>query len=570
MTDKHGLLRDHDNPDTYDDVVRNGHRYDTVFQDDHTYSTNNHRLNGELTDIQEDSRHRDCDETPNNEKQVSPHPIGKANSIAPNLLVIKSYKRRWYLLFVFSMIAIAQASNWNQFGPIAKSMEFAFSWPSTTVPWMLNIGVFAYVMFMIPFAWLMDRKGLRISNLITSGLLCVGSGLRCITMHPPNVTWLFYIAQFLCGSAGPVANAAGPLLSSLWFPPHQRTTATALGTLSIPLGLSLSFIIGPQLVPEPGNSTTNGTSHISSDSITFDDQNNISDITVSEMRSYMHRYMYIDFGFCCTIFLLVLLYFPSFPKSPPSVSAATERTVFKQGIKMLVKNVKFWMIIIPFGVTVATQQCFTALLDDILSPLDVSQTDAGWIGFYATAAFIPSGLLVSRFADVFSHHMKLYLTVLYSISAGFFVWAALIVGNVISYSEATIYTSIICGGLFMGAAYPLFYELCCETTYPVAEGITIGALTLGNTVSGLILLGVQGIPNAANDYSWWGWCLAASMVASLPVFLVLKDKYNRMAVDEGVPTYPPPNVDIEVSSNFPEYSINGATCTSDTKNILQT
>ena len=44
--------------------------------------------------------------------------------------------------------------------------------------------------------------------------------------------------------AGPVTMGGAPLLSAIWFPVHQRTTATAIGVLSGTLGVAVSFIIG--------------------------------------------------------------------------------------------------------------------------------------------------------------------------------------------------------------------------------------------------------------------------------------------------------------------------------------
>ena len=74
--------------------------------------------------------------------------------------------------------------------------------------------------------------------------------------------------QLLNGLAGPVTQAAPPLLSAAWFPPEQRTTATAVAALCGSLGVALSFVIGPKfvtdvksemniLLPRPGNHSAN-------------------------------------------------------------------------------------------------------------------------------------------------------------------------------------------------------------------------------------------------------------------------------------------------------------------------
>lgn len=61
---------------------------------------------------------------------------------------------------------------------------------------------------------------------------------------------------------------------------------------------------------------------------------------------------------------------------------------------------------------------------------------------------------------------------------------------------ASLYKSSILGGFFVSGTIPLFYELTVESTYPVAEGITTGLLTLINnsfTVIFLIILMVPGV-----------------------------------------------------------------------------
>ena len=54
---------------------------------------------------------------------------------------------------------------------------------------------------------------------------------------------------------------------------------------------------------------------------------------------------------------------------------------------------------------------------------------------------------------------------------------------------------MITAGGFVGAATPLFFEIACELSYPVAEGLTNGVLTLLNNISGLIFLFMMMVPN---------------------------------------------------------------------------
>ena len=56
---------------------------------------------------------------------------------------------------------------------------------------------------------------------------------------------LIHTGQFFNDLAAPVAMGAPPLVSSTWFPPNQRATATAISSLTSYVGISISFGVGP-------------------------------------------------------------------------------------------------------------------------------------------------------------------------------------------------------------------------------------------------------------------------------------------------------------------------------------
>lgn len=61
--------------------------------------------------------------------------------------------------------------------------------------------------------------------------------------------------------------SAGPYLSTTWFAPDQRATATAIASLFCYLGGAASFLVGPLVVPAPNVSqTVNGVAAAVSDS----------------------------------------------------------------------------------------------------------------------------------------------------------------------------------------------------------------------------------------------------------------------------------------------------------------
>lgn len=55
------------------------------------------------------------------------------------------------------------------------------------------------------------------------------------------------------------------------------------------------------------------------------------------MRSEIDLFLLSEAVLCGLTFLLVLLYFPSKPPTPPSSSAALQRTNFKEGALILLR-----------------------------------------------------------------------------------------------------------------------------------------------------------------------------------------------------------------------------------------
>lgn len=71
----------------------------------------------------------------------------------------KSYKRRWYILFLFSLLCFLQNLVWNTWSPLAPSVAFALGWTNADVALQANWGCIMYLISAPFFSWLMDVKG---------------------------------------------------------------------------------------------------------------------------------------------------------------------------------------------------------------------------------------------------------------------------------------------------------------------------------------------------------------------------------------------------------------------------
>ena len=185
--------------------------------------------------------------------------------------------------------------------------------------------------------------------------------------------------------------ALGPLISATWFPPHQRTTSTALASMAPSVGVGLSFIIGPLLVPDVGNQSS--TIGKSIDYIKI--RNNMSHNQLMYLKEKIMRLMYIEFGVAALILLVIFVYFPAKPKLPPSVTATVERLDFKNGFKRLMHNKQLWLLLFIYGITFGVLTGFLSILDLNLSQFGIGEKAAGWLGFSASMMGIVAGISLS-------------------------------------------------------------------------------------------------------------------------------------------------------------------------------
>ena len=85
------------------------------------------------------------------------------------------YKRRWYILAIFSLLAMFQCCMWNTWGPVVDVVKIIYpKWTDATVSLLANWCSIAFLVFMIPVLYL-QNKNLRYSILLTSGLVALGT-----------------------------------------------------------------------------------------------------------------------------------------------------------------------------------------------------------------------------------------------------------------------------------------------------------------------------------------------------------------------------------------------------------
>ena len=323
---------------------------------------------------------------------------------------------------------------------------------------------------------------------------------------------------------GPFVVSLPSLVSSLWFPAHQRTMATGLSWLCLEGGNALGFIIGPLMVTDAPRSPHNMTG-LTNPSLTEEETEDL----VSKIRLQVMYFMTLHAGLAALLFILVLVYYPSRPSHLPSFTAGERREEFLQGLKSFMTNRSAVLVCIAFSASQGVAEAYYPVLDLNFAPIGVGEATAGTIGFIASCVASVTCFVISFWVEKMKGSYKRILVILLLIAFGFFLWQTLIVIGVISFSEVQLYLCTIAGSAVNFAATPLMLELANEVAYPVGEGVVAGVMTFFWTLVGIIYLCMFFIKRIG--YTWMNWTMVTAVITSVPFVLGIKETYNRSEVD---------------------------------------
>lgn len=418
----------------------------------------------------------------------------------------RTYRARFWLLAVFSLLCWVHNMQWIIWGPISESMEAAFpGWGPSTVAMMVNWGTIMFVLFFLPLCWFTQRYGLRAGVVTSAAILAAGTVLRCITSTTPAFTILCHLSGIAVGIASPVVLAAPTLIASDWFPVNERTTAMAIMIGAHQMGGVASYL-EPLLVRQPG-----------------------PDVTQADIKQDVMRLIYIGAGIAAALLVAVVIYFPSKPPSPPSISSSEGRVKFLRGLKALGRNKKFMLLLVIYGVFVGPSVMWLTVINYSLLPLGFHQSKAMWVGAAGVVVSSVLPVISGRLNDLWQEHTKTFLIALMTATAAFFYWFLLLSYGVLPVDDWQVYVSAVGGVSCSYATVPLFIEVSIDLAYPVPEILVTGTLIAADNLAGAFFLLLFNIPDA--EHLWVTYTLTlVSAVTVLPL-VTLKLPKTRTDID---------------------------------------
>jgi FLVCR family MFS transporter len=348
---------------------------------------------------------------------------------------------------------------------------------------------------------------------VSEAALLACTGLRLVTIASDKAKYIILGSMVFNWISGAPISIAPPLLSALWFPVNERTTATAVTTTANYLGQAVGFFWGPAMLP------FNSTANITSPNAMF----------VSTSRARLES-LYTCQVVCAAVILLgILCYFPNAPPAPPTAAAQTPKTGFSSGLRQLAVHGPFLRVLLAFSVPSGWWSGWMIALNLFLSDVNISQNDASLIGALQIVCGCIVGVSMGLVSDRLAGSYTRLIIPMYLAACLFFLWFALMYQGIIPLHLASVYISCIAGSALMNATIPLFYELAMETVFPIGEGSASGALVLFQNLLQSVFL-VLPLKTLGVDWMAWSLCLII-VVCILPLVFGFKEEQHRRARD---------------------------------------
>ncbi|KAE8144764.1 major facilitator superfamily domain-containing protein [Aspergillus avenaceus] len=388
-----------------------------------------------------------------------------ASSDLPPSGPYKVYKRRFWGLAQLVLLNIVVSWDWLTFSSISTTASQHFGVSESAINWMSTGYLFAFCAASPIVIVTLNKGGPKMAIIITSTLLMIGNWIRYAgTRARGGMFGVAMFGQILIGLSQPFCLSAPTRYSDLWFSDHGRISATAVATLANPLGAALGQLIDSFWATKPGD--------------------------IPDMVLYI--------SVIATVASLPSFFLPAKPPTPPSASSATIKTPLLPAIGQMFKTLEFWLILIPFSIYVGFFNSVSSLLNQILSPHDFTETEAGVAGGILIIVGLISSAIVSPITDRYKHYLGT-IRVLVPIVA--ICYIALIFAPS---SPAGIAPSFVVCALLGASSFallPVVLEFLVEITYPFSPEIGSTICWTGGQLLGAVFIIAQDALKAGRDAS---------------------------------------------------------------------
>ncbi|XP_014205171.1 uncharacterized MFS-type transporter C09D4.1-like [Copidosoma floridanum] len=178
--------------------------------------------------------------------EVSPE-IPNESEAQADPVEIKVYKKRWFILLQFTLLATGNKFQYLQYTIIQSIVTRYYdvstlAVQSTVIVFNLSVPIMIY-----PCTLIMNRWGLRLTMILVSLSTCLGTWIKYIATSPDTFV-LAVLGQTLVGAWQGVVISLPGILAARWFGPNEVATATGMGFVGQKVGMAAMSFLVPAVV----------------------------------------------------------------------------------------------------------------------------------------------------------------------------------------------------------------------------------------------------------------------------------------------------------------------------------
>jgi Na+/melibiose symporter-like transporter len=191
--------------------------------------------------------------------------------------------------------------------------------------------------------------------------------------------------------------------------------------------------------------------------------------------------------------MLFVIFAKNKPPTPPSKNITTERVIMLKGLRMLISNRNFMILVLIFFLAMGVFNMITTYIELIVIPRGYDSIFAGILGMLLILGGIIGTILMAILSDILNKRKRLMIISLFIASASLFIF---------SFTSDSIL--LLISGFFFGfglmGAGPLAFEYAVDATKPVPEASSNGILMMIGSLGGVFLIISLENVKIAGDY----------------------------------------------------------------------
>ncbi len=356
----------------------------------------------------------------------------------------KIYGYRWLILVVFMLVAAFNQLVWITFAPITEASAAYYHVSQLDIGLLSMSFMIAFLVFSIPASWVIDTYGFRVAVGIGAGLTGIFGLMRGLVST--NFT-LVMIAQIGTAVGQPFILNAVTKIAARWFPIEERATASGLGSLAMYLGILAGLALTPALALGAGLS---------------------------------NMLLYYGIGSLVAA-ILFIIFAREHPATPPGPAELEERALMFDGLKQILKNKNFILLMSVFFIGLGVFNSVTTWIEDIISPRGFTATQAGTAGGLMIVGGIIGAVILPTLSDKYRKRVPFILIGLAGTIPG-------LLGITYATTSTLLYSASFALGFFLLSAGPIGFQYGAEIGRPTPEGTSNGLLFLMGNASGIVFI----------------------------------------------------------------------------------